>query len=366
MAMVDQEDVLNTFEGLTREIFKVIKGVNLPEFPRMKYDDAMRDYGIDKPDVRFDMKIKYLTTVAKGHGFKVFEDEEHVLALVVPGCAKYSKADIEKLTKLAKSGDIGAKHLIWCKHEAGGLKSSADKFFKAEALAKWADTCESKEGDLIVAVAGPLDKTRVVMGRLRLAIGRNLGLMDSSVYKPLWVLDFPLLEWDEAAQRWNSMHHPFTSPYVQHLHLLEKDPGAVRARAYDLVMNGVEVGGGSIRIHDRQMQNLIFRHLGMSEETARNQFGFLLRAFEYGAPPHGGMAFGLDRLISLLGEFSSIRDCIAFPKNNMGRDTMIKTPSPITDEQLKELSIKVDLPAPKAEAAPAIEAGAAEKKEGEP
>ena len=340
MAFVEQEDILNTFEGLIRHLFKAVKNIDIPEVPRMLYSEAMRLYGSDKPDIRFGMTFKDLTDLGQGKGFGVFDSAETVLAINVPGCANYTRAQVDELTEWMKRPQIGAKGLIYVRcNEDGTFKSSVDKFFNGEALATWAERCESKAGDLILVLSGDLNSTRKQLNELRLLMGGRLGLRNPEVFAPLWVMDFPLLEFNEEEGRYFAMHHPFTSPKPDQIHLLDTNPGAVNANAYDFVLNGVEIGGGSIRIHDRNVQARMFDLLGFTEEEAKAQFGFLLNAFEYGAPPHGGLAFGFDRLCSLFGGSEGIRDFIAFPKNNSGRDVMIDAPSTISEEQLNELSI---------------------------
>lgn len=342
MAFVEQEDILNTFEGLIRHLFKAVKNVDIPEVPRMLYSEAMRLYGSDKPDIRFGMTFKDLTDLGQGKGFGVFDSAEAVLAINVPGCASYTRAQLDELTEWMKRPQIGAKGLIYVRcNEDGSFKSSVDKFFDGEALAAWGERCETKPGDLILVLSGDLNTTRKQLNELRLLMGGRLGLRNPEVFAPLWVMDFPLLEFNEEEGRYFAMHHPFTSPKPDQIHLLDTNPGAVNANAYDFVLNGVEIGGGSIRIHDRNVQARMFDLLGFTKEEAQAQFGFLLNAFEYGAPPHGGLAFGFDRLCSLFGGSEGIRDFIAFPKNNSGRDVMIDAPSTISDDQLNELSIVV-------------------------
>lgn len=342
MAFVEQEDILNTFEGLIRHLFKAVKNIDIPEVPRMLYSEAMRLYGSDKPDIRFGMTFKDLTDLGQGKGFGVFDSAQAVLAINVPGCASYTRAQLDELTEWMKRPQIGAKGLIYVRcNEDGTFKSSVDKFFDGDALAAWGERCESKPGDLILVLSGDLNTTRKQLNELRLLMGGRLGLRNPEVFAPLWVMDFPLLEFNEEEGRYFAMHHPFTSPKPDQIHLLDTDPGAVNANAYDFVLNGVEIGGGSIRIHDRNVQARMFDLLGFSKEEAQAQFGFLLNAFEYGAPPHGGLAFGFDRLCSLFGGSEGIRDFIAFPKNNSGRDVMIDAPSEISDLQLNELSIVV-------------------------
>ncbi|MGC6531896.1 MAG: aspartate--tRNA ligase [Flavobacteriales bacterium] len=345
MSFVEQEDVLNTFEGLVRHLLKTVKNVELGDFPRMTYDEAMEKYGSDKPDLRFGMEFVDFSPVAQNKGFQVFDNCEVVLGIVAEGCAGYTRKQLDKLTDWVKRPQIGAKGLVYCKvNEDGTFKSSVDKFFDQEAQAAWATHAGAKPGDLILMLSGDLDKTRKMLNELRLHMGSELGLRDPYNYKPLWVVDFPLLEWDEDTERYHAMHHPFTSPKLEHIPLLDTDPAAVRADAYDMVLNGVEIGGGSIRIHDRDTQSLMFDHLGFSKEEAQAQFGFLMDAFEYGAPPHGGLALGFDRLCALVGGQETIRDFIAFPKNNSGRDVMINSPSPIDQAQLDELFLDSTAP----------------------
>jgi aspartyl-tRNA synthetase len=342
MAFITREDILDTFEGLIRHLFKTVKGIDLPALPHMTYAEAMSKYGSDKPDTRFGMTFTEITGLAKGKGFQVFDGAELVVGICAPGAAGYTRKQLDELTEFVKRPQIGAKGLVYARYEAGGsLKSSVDKFYNEEELKKWAAAFGAKPGDLMLVLAGSADSTRKALNELRLLMGTQLGLRDKNTFSALWVIDFPLLEWDPEGKRYNAMHHPFTSPKREDLHLLDSEPGKVRANAYDMVINGTEVGGGSIRIHDRPTQQLMFSKLGFTEEEAKKQFGFLMDAFEYGAPPHGGIAFGFDRLCSLFGGADSIRDFIAFPKNNAGRDTMIDTPSTISAEQLKELGIAV-------------------------
>ncbi|MFM2250043.1 MAG: hypothetical protein RLZZ358_970 [Bacteroidota bacterium] len=344
MAFVNQEDILNTFEGLIKHLFSSVKGVDLGHVPHMTFADAMKYYGNDKPDLRFDMKFVDLTTLAKGTGFAVIDQAEIVLGICAKGAGEYTRKQLDELTDWVKRPQIGAKGLIYVRYQEDGvLKSSVDKFYTQEQLKTWADACGAVPGDLLLVLSGDEKSTRKQLSELRLKMGEDLGLRDRSVFVPLWVVDFPLLEWDEESQRFHAMHHPFTSPKREDIPLLESDPGSVRANAYDLVINGVEVGGGSIRIHDRATQQLMFTHLGFTDEEAQKQFGFLMEAFEYGAPPHGGIAFGFDRLCAIFGGSDSIRDYIAFPKNNSGRDVMIDSPSTLADAQLEELSIRVAL-----------------------
>jgi aspartyl-tRNA synthetase len=340
MAFIEQEDILNVFEGLIRTLFKNVKGVDLAEVPRMQYADAMRLYGSDKPDTRFDMKFVELNDIVKGKDFPVFDQAELVIGINAKACAEYTRKQLDELTDFIKRPQIGATGLIYMRHGAdGSLKSSVDKFYNEDDLKKWSEAFNSEPGDLILVMAGQTDKVRKQLNELRLEMGNRLGLRDKDKFAPLWVLDFPLLEWDEESGRYHAMHHPFTSPKPEDIAMLDTNPGQVRANAYDMVVNGTEIGGGSIRIHDRELQSLMFKHLGFSVEEAQKQFGFLLDAFEYGAPPHGGIAFGFDRLVSIFAGLDSIRDVIAFPKNNSGRDVMIDSPSTIADEQLKELKI---------------------------
>ena len=342
MAFVTQEDILSTFEGLVRHLFKNVKGIDMPSVPHMSYADAMKYYGSDKPDTRFEMKFVELNDVAKGRGFPVFDDTELVIGICAKGCASYTRKQLDELTEFVKKPQIGARGLVYARCEANGtFKSSADKFFDEIELSKWAQKFQAQPGDLMLILAGETEKTQKALGELRLHVANQLGLRDKNKFSALWVIDFPLLEWNEETKRYHAMHHPFTSPKREDLHLLDSDPGKVRANAYDMVINGTEVGGGSIRIHDRPTQQLMFTKLGFSDEEAKKQFGFLMDAFEFGAPPHGGIAFGFDRLCSLFGGADSIRDFIAFPKNNSGRDLMIDTPSTISQEQLNELNIAV-------------------------
>ena len=342
MAFVEQEDILNMFEGLCRHLLKEVKGVELNEFPRMTYDDAMKMYGSDKPDIRFGMKFREMNEVCKQNNFVVFDSAELVVGITVKGGASFSRKQLDKLTDFVKTPQVGATGLVYCKcNEDGTFKSSVDKFFSQEDLNNWADTCKASSGDLILLMAGETDKTRKALSTLRLHLAEELGLRNPEEFAPLWVLDFPLLEWDEDTNRYHAMHHPFTSPKPNDIEKLDSDPAAVRANAYDLVMNGNEIGGGSIRIHDKELQKLMFKHLGFTDEQAKDQFGFLMEAFEYGAPPHGGVAFGFDRLCAIMGGKESIRDFIAFPKNNSGRDVMIDSPSVIDEQQLTELNIKL-------------------------
>ncbi len=342
MSFVEQEDVIRTFEGLFLHLLKEIRGIEMDSIPRMQYDDAMRYYGSDKPDIRFDMRIHDLNEVTKGHGFGVFDNAHLVAGIAVDGCSGYSRKQTDELTDWVKRPQIGAAGLVWIKcNEDGTYKSSVDKFYSSEDLKKIAEACEAKAGSLILILCGEDAKVRKALGALRLEMATRLGLRNPDVFAPLWVVDFPLFEWDEETQRYYAMHHPFTSPKAEDMHLLDTDPGAVHANAYDIVLNGNEIGGGSIRIHDPKTQMMMFDHLGFTPESACEQFGFLMDAFRYGAPPHGGLAFGLDRLVAILGGNEIIRDFIAFPKNNSGRDVMIDAPSALADEQLDELSIKI-------------------------
>ena len=343
MAFVEQEDILQMFEGLIKHLFKTVRNVEFEgAFPRMTYAEASEKYGSDKPDIRFGMEFVDLTSIVKGKGFSIFDESEAIIAINAEQCAVYTRKQLDTLTDWVRRPQIGAKGLIYLRvNEDGTFKSSVDKFYSEEELEKWAIAAKAKPGDLILVLSGELEKTRKQMNELRLHMGNELGLRNPNQFAPLWVLDFPLLEWDENSNRYHAMHHPFTSPKPEDMHLIQTDPGKVRANAYDLAMNGVELGGGSIRIHDRELQSRMFDLLGFSKEDAQAQFGFLMTAFEYGAPPHGGLAFGLDRLVATMGGSDSIRDYIAFPKNNNGRDVMIDAPSPLFDEQLKELGIKL-------------------------
>lgn len=342
MAFITQEDILNTFEGLVRHLFKNVKGIELPSVPRMFYDDAMKLYGSDKPDTRFDMKFVEITELTKGKNFPVFESAELVVGINAKGCSEYTRKQIDELTEFVKRPQVGAKGLVYIQYRTDGtIKSSVDKFYTPEDLKAWAAKFDAQPGDLIFLLAGEAYATRKQLNELRLLMGEKLGLRDKNKFSALWVIDFPLLEWNEETKRYHAMHHPFTSPKPEDIHLLDTDPGKVRANAYDMVINGTEVGGGSIRIHDRATQQLMFTHLGFSDEEAKKQFGFLMEAFEYGAPPHGGIAFGFDRLCSIFGGVDSIRDFIAFPKNNAGKDVMIDSPSTISQEQLNELALTI-------------------------
>jgi aspartyl-tRNA synthetase len=348
MSFVSQEDILRTFEGLTRHLFKKVKNIEIPALPRMTYADAMKYYGNDKPDTRFEMKLVDLSDIVKNKGFKVFDEAELVVAISATGAAEYTRKQIDELTEWVKRPQIGASGLVYARvNNDGTIKSSVDKFYDEASLKQWVASCNAKPGDLLLVLAGKEEKTRKAMSELRLEMGQRLGLRDKNKFSCLWVIDFPLLEWNEGdpnllaslAGRWHAKHHPFTSPQPEDIALLDSDPGKVRANAYDIVINGVEVGGGSIRIHDKNLQAKMFGVLGFSAEEAQKQFGFLMNAFEFGAPPHGGIAFGFDRLCSLFGGAESIRDFIAFPKNNAGRDVMIDAPSTISNEQLDELAI---------------------------
>ncbi len=342
MAFIAQEDILSTFEGLVRHLFKTVKGIDMPSVPRITYAEAMRLYGSDKPDTRFEMKFVEITELTRGKNFPVFESAELVVGICARGCAEYTRKQLDELTEYVKRPQVGAKGLVYVQYRADGtLKSSVDKFYSAEELKAWADKFNAQPGDLLLIMAGEKNSVRKQLSELRLFVGEKLGFRDKNKFSALWVIDFPLLEWNEETKRYHAMHHPFTSPKPEDIRLLDTDPGNVRANAYDMVINGTEVGGGSIRIHDRATQQMMFSHLGFSEEEAKKQFGFLMDAFEFGAPPHGGIAFGFDRLCSIFGGADSIRDFIAFPKNNAGRDVMIDTPSTISEEQLKELGINV-------------------------
>ncbi|HLT33850.1 MAG TPA: aspartate--tRNA ligase [Aquaticitalea sp.] len=347
MAFVEQEDILNVFEGLTRHLLKEVNGVEITEFPRILYDDAMRLYGNDKPDIRFGMQFGELNEVAKHKDFGVFNNSELVVGIAVPGGNAYTRKEIDQLIDWVKRPQIGAQGMVYVRcNEDRTYKSSVDKFYDAADLAKWAEITGAKTGDLICVLSGDIHKVRPQLSALRMELATRLGLRNPKEFAPLWVMDFPLLEWDEETKRFHAMHHPFTSPKPGQLELLETNPGAVKANAYDLVLNGNEIGGGSIRIHDKKTQALMFDYLGFTPEEAKAQFGFLMDAFQYGAPPHGGLAFGLDRLVAILGGQETIRDFIAFPKNNAGRDVMIDAPAPIGESQLEELSLKLDLKKP--------------------
>lgn len=342
MAFVEQEDILDMFEGLTRHLLKEIKGIEVDKFPRITYDYAMKTYGNDKPDIRFEMKFGELNAVAQHKDFPVFNSAELVVGIAAPGCANYTRKEIDALIDWVKRPQVGASGMVYVKcEEDGTFKSSVDKFYDQEDLKKWAEITNAKPGDLILILSGNANKVRTQLSALRMEVATRLGLRKSDEFAPLWVVDFPLLEWDEESGRYHAMHHPFTSPKPEDMALIETEPGKVRANAYDMVLNGNEIGGGSIRIHDRELQSRMFDLLGFSKEEALAQFGFLMNAFEFGAPPHGGLAFGLDRLVSILGGQETIRDFIAFPKNNSGRDVMIDAPSTIDEAQLQELHIKL-------------------------
>ena len=342
MSFVERDDVLNMFEGMTKHLFKTIKGVALPDFPRMEYADAMAKYGSDKPDTRFGMEFVELNDVAQHKEFNVFNSAELVVAICAKGCADYTRKQLDALTDFVKRPQVGAKGLVYVKcNEDGSFKSSVDKFYDQDDLKAWSQKACAEAGDLMLVLSGPQAQTRKQMNELRLHLGTELGLRDRNTFNPLWVVNFPLLEWDEETERYHAMHHPFTSPLVEDVEKLDTAPGDVRANAYDLVINGVEIGGGSIRIHDKEMQSLMFKHLGFTEEEAKAQFGFLMDAFEYGAPPHGGIAFGFDRLCAMFGGSDSIRDYIAFPKNTSGRDVMIDSPAAVDTKQLDELGLRL-------------------------
>lgn len=344
MAFVEQEDILNVFEGLTRHLLKELKGIEVEKFPRMTYDHAMKTYGNDKPDIRFGMEFGELNAVAQQKDFGVFNTAELVVGIAAPKCGEMTRKEIDALIDWVKRPQVGASGMVYVKcNEDGTYKSSVDKFYDQEDLAQWAKVTGATAGDMIFVLSGPADKTRTQLSALRMELATRLGLRKPTEFAPLWVVDFPLLEFDEESGRYHAMHHPFTSPKPEDMALLETNPKAVRANAYDMVLNGNEIGGGSIRIHDKATQELMFKYLGFTEEEARNQFGFLMDAFQFGAPPHGGLAFGLDRLVAILGGQETIRDFIAFPKNNSGRDVMIDAPSVIDEAQLNELHIKLDL-----------------------
>ena len=342
MAFVSQDDILNTFEGLAKHLFRRIKSVEVGDFPRMTFPEAMKYYGSDKPDIRFEMKFVELDIILKGKGFKVFDDAELVVGISAAGCAEYSRKQLDELTEFVKKPQIGAKGLVYIQYRTdGSVKSSVDKFYATEQLMEVVNAFGARPGDLVLVLAGDANRTRKALNELRLEMGTRLGLRDPNVFKPLWVVDFPLLEWDEETKRFYAMHHPFTSPKPEDVPLLDSDPGKVRANAYDLVINGVEIGGGSIRIHNKELQRKMFSVLGFTDEEAQSQFGFLMNAFEYGAPPHGGIAFGFDRWVALFSGVESIREVIAFPKNNAGQDMMIDSPSEISPGQLKELALSI-------------------------
>jgi aspartyl-tRNA synthetase len=342
MSFVERDDILGTFEGLAKYLFKSVLGVEIKEdFPRLTYDEAMEKYGSDKPDMRFEMLIGELTEMVKGKGFRVFEDAEYTGAICAPGCSEYSRKELDALTEFVMKPQIGAKGLIYVKvNNDGTYKSSVDKFYQQDDLKKWSQKLNARQGDLMLLLSGEKIPTLKALNELRLEMGTRLGLRQSGTYRPLWIVDFPLLEWDEETKRFYAMHHPFTSPKTEDIDKFSTDPATVKANAYDLVINGVEIGGGSIRIHDEKLQQVMFRNLGLTEEDAREKFGFLMNAFKFGAPPHGGIAFGFDRWVSLFAGLDSIRDVIAFPKNNAGRDVMLDSPSEITEEQWKELGLR--------------------------
>ncbi|MDQ1296745.1 MAG: Aspartate--tRNA ligase [Bacteroidota bacterium] len=342
MSFVERNDILDTFEGLAKYLFREVKGIEFKEpFKRISYHEAMELYGSDKPDLRFNMRFTDLTSLVKGYNFPVFDSAEYIGAICAEGCSGYTRKQLDELTEFVKRPQIGAKGMIYVKYGSEGIKSSADKFYSKEELGRWAAAVNAKQGDLILILAGEKKTTLTALSELRLEMGNRLELRKKDLFVPLWVVDFPLLEWDEEAKRFFAMHHPFTSPKPEDILLMESDPGKVRANAYDLVINGVEIGGGSVRIHDAAVQKLMFKVLGFTEEEANSQFGFLLNAFKYGAPPHGGIAFGFDRWVAMFGGQDSIRDFIAFPKNNSGRDVMLDTPSQISDKQLDELKLNI-------------------------
>ena len=342
MSFVEQDDVLQIFEGMIKYLFKKVKEIDIPSLPRMTYDDAMRYYGNDKPDIRFEMKIVELNETVKGKGFKVFDDAEFVAGICATDCGDYTRKQLDELTEFVKRPQIGANGLVYAKcNKDGTIKSSVDKFYNEDELKKWKTEMNAKDGDLILILSGERNKTRKTLSELRLEMGYRCGLRKKEDYAVLWVVDFPLLEWNAEANRFHAMHHPFTSPRMQDISLLDSDPGNTKANAYDLVINGIEIGGGSIRIHDKSLQEKMFKILGFTQEEAQAQFGFLMNAFEYGAPPHGGIAFGFDRLCAVFSGTESIRDFIAFPKNNAGKDVMIESPSPISESQLRELNISL-------------------------
>ncbi|MDA3929545.1 MAG: aspartate--tRNA ligase [Prolixibacteraceae bacterium] len=344
MAFVEQDDILETFEGMAKHLFKLFKSVEFGDFPRIPYSEAMEKYGSDKPDIRFEMIFNDLTKQAKGKEFVVFNSAEYIAGICAKGAASYSRKQLDALTKYVQRPQVGAKGLVYVKcNEDGTFKSSIDKFYTQEDLKIWAESCGAKPGDLLLILSGVKEKTQVQLCELRLEMGRQLGLMKKDTFSPLWVVDFPLLEWDEESKRFHAMHHPFTAPKPEDIEMLETEPGKVRANAYDLVIHGVEIGGGSVRIFNSELQAKMFGLLGFTEEQAKAQFGFLMNAFKYGAPPHAGIALGFDRLVSMFAGLDSIRDVIAFPKNNSGRDVMIESPSAIANEQLNELSLKVEV-----------------------
>ena len=343
MSFVERDDILDTFEGLAKYLFRQLKNIDFTEpFLKLSYQEAMESYGTDKPDLRYGMKLCDLTTIVKGHGFSVFDSSEYIGAICAPGCSEYTGKQLDELTEFVKRPQIGAKGLVYIRYGSDGiLKSSIDKFYSQEDIGRFAAQINAVKGDLILVLSGDKMKTLTALSELRLEMGNRLGLRGKEIFVPLWIVDFPLLEWDDEVKRYFAMHHPFTSPKPDDIDLMEKDPGKVRANAYDLVINGVEIGGGSVRIHDASLQKLMFKVLGFTEEEANEQFGFLLNAFKYGAPPHGGIAFGFDRWVAMFGGQDSIRDFIAFPKNNSGRDVMLDTPAPISDKQLQELMIEI-------------------------
>ena len=341
MSFVNQDDVLNSFEGLIKHLFSSIKNINLDKFPRMSYDEAVKNYGTDKPDLRYEMKFVELNDVTQHKDFNIFNSAELVVGFVVKSGNSFSRKDLDKYTDWVKRPQIGASGLVYMRvQDDGSYKSSVDKFYDESDLKQWAKISDAKAGDILFILCGDSENVRKQLGALRVHVADNLNLKDPEQFTPLWVVDFPLLEWDEESNSYHAMHHPFTSPKSEHIELIDSDPSAVRADAYDLVLNGNEIGGGSIRIHDKKIQQKMFDCLGFSKEEAEKQFGFLMNAFEYGAPPHGGIAFGLDRIVALMGGQEIIRDFIAFPKNNSGRDIMIDSPSTISDEQMKELQLK--------------------------
>jgi aspartyl-tRNA synthetase len=343
MSFVEQKDVLETFEGLTKHMFKEVLNVEVKDFPWLTYADAMENYGSDKPDIRFEMLIKDISETAKGKGFGVFDSSEYIGAICASGCSEYTRKQLDDLTNWVKRPQIGAKGLVYVKYNEDGFKSSVDKFYTHDELKQWGKLVGAKPGDLILVMSGEKEQTLKALGELRLEMANQLGLRKKGEFKPLWVVDFPLLEWDEESNRFHAMHHPFTSPKPEDIPMLDTEPAKVRANAYDLVINGVEIGGGSVRIFDSELQAKMFDKLGFTPEQAQAQFGFLMNAFKYGAPPHAGIAFGFDRLVSMFAGLDSIRDVIAFPKNNSGRDVMIDSPSQIADQQLDELQLKLDL-----------------------
>jgi len=345
MSFVERDDLLDTFEGLVRHLFKSVKGLDITsEFPRLLYEDSLENYGTDKPDIRFDMKIKDITDKVKGKGFMVLDKSEYTGGICAEGCCEYSRKQLDELTGFVQKPQIGAKGLISIKYNTDDtFKSSIEKFYTQDDMRSWAKIFDAKPGDLILILAGEKARTLNALSELRLEMAERLGLREKNTFAPLWIIDFPLLEWNEESKRFHAMHHPFTSPKIEDINKLETDPGNVKANAYDLVINGVELGGGSIRIHDRDLQQEMFKALGFTDEEATRQFGFLMNAFRYGAPPHGGIAFGFDRCVALFAGLDSIRDVIPFPKNNAGRDVMIDSPSAVSEEQLKELSLKVSI-----------------------